>query len=190
MKSKMKLALIICTIGFFTSGCSTQRLQSQHNPFLGFAASDIDRVLFCNEKNFGTETSPEFGLKPSGAAIRDRATIARLHQAMNASPIGTGYPKTGSGILCYLVFLDSKNRILAATSIENYQCCISIQECSMINGEIRFRNDMSFRGCQNKVFCRTVYEFMKKEMPGEIESWDKSFKEDGGLEKHLFGGVE
>jgi hypothetical protein len=31
---------------------------------------------------------------------------------------------------------------------------------------------------------------MKKEMPDEIESWDDSFKEDGGLEKILFGGGE
>jgi len=177
-------------MGLLALGCSTARLQNQSNPFLGFAASDIDRVLFCAEQNFGTETSPEFGLNPSGAVIRDRATIDRLHQAMNSSPIGTGYPKTGSGILCYLVFLDSTNRILAATSIENYQCCISIRECSLINGEIRFKDDMSFRGCQNRVFCRTIYDYMKKEMPSEIESWDESFKTDGGLEKLLFDGVE
>lgn len=187
----MRLILVMCTMGLLTTGCSTSRLQGQHNPFQKFAASDIDKVLICCEaENHGTDTSPEFGLKPSGAAIRDRTTIASLHQAMISSPIGTGYPKTGSGILSYQVFLDSKNRILAVTSIENYRCNVSIRECSMTDGVIRFNEDMSFRGCQNKVFCRTVYEFMKKEMPDTIASWEESFKKHGGLEKNLFGGVE
>ena len=187
----MRLILVMCTMGLLTIGCSTSRLQGQHNPFQKFAASDIDKVLICcEEENHGTDTSPEFGLKPSGAAIRDKTTIASLHQAMFSSAIGTGYPKTGSGILSYQVFLDAKNRILAVTSIENYQCNVSIRECSMTDGVIRFNEDMSFRGCQNKVFCRTVYDFMKKEMPDTSASWEESFKKLGGLEKLLFGGVE
>jgi len=186
----MRLVLVMCTMGLLATGCSTARLQGQHNPFQKFAASDIDKVLLCFEENRGTDTSPEFGLKPSGAAIRDKTTIASLHQAMFSSPIGTGYPKTGSGILSYQVFLDAKNRILAVTSIENYQCNVSIRECSMTDGVIRFNEDMSFRGSQNKVFCRTVYEFMKKEMPDTTASWEEYFKKRGGLEKRLFDGVE
>lgn len=198
----MFLGLLIAGL----TGCGTLNPQVKHNPFQEFTAEDIDRVSLCYESSiYGAEgrttfdpgeqpidslLPTEFYLKPSGVAIRNRETISQLHKALCSYQIGTGYPKTGSGILSYQVFFDRKNKILAVTSIENYQCNITIHNCSLEQGWIRFNEDISFRGCQNEPFCRIVYEFMKKELPDEIASWEESFKNHGGLEKHLFGGVK
>lgn len=202
MASRMFLGLLIVGL----TGCSTFNPHAKSNPFQEFSAEDIDRVSLCYESSiYGAEgrttfdpgeqpidslLPAEFYLKPSGVAIRNRETISQLHKALRSSQIGTGYPKTASGILSYQVFLDRGNRILAVTSIENYQCNITIEDCSMEQGWIRFNKDMSFRGCQNEPFCRIVYEFMKKELPDKIASWEEYFKTLGGLEKHLFGGVK
>ena len=187
------------------TSCNTLKHQTQHNPFQEFSAKDIDRVSICFEERiygpqgratFDPDNRPidsvipvDFYLKPSGAAIRDRKTIKQLHSALRSSSIGTGYPKTASGILSYQVFFDKENKILAVTSIENYQCNVSFRNCAMQNGWIHFK-EMTFQGCQNVPFCKAIYEFMNKELPETIAYWEEFFKDHGGHKKHLFEGIE
>lgn len=165
---------------------------------MDFSPMDVARVVICTEdaiyglNRYNTADDgiypAEPYLKPSGATIRDKATIVRLHAALRSASVASGYPKTGSGILSYQVFLDGNDKVLAVTSIENYRCCVSMHDCSMKNGWIRFNKDMSSRGCQSVLYCRTIYEFMKQELPAEIERWDQFYRpHTGGIEQAIFG---
>jgi len=195
----MKRAVVTCFL-ILLVGCQTLEHPTEKNPFKTFTLDKIARVVICKEEiiyglhptNISEDSvfGVNFYLKPTGVTIRDKNIIAQLYNAGREADVSFGYPKTPSGLLSTLVFLDKRNRVLAVTSVENHQCCVSLRDCSMEEGWIKFNKNWSLNGFQSVPFCRTIFEFMKKEMPQDIEYWNKEFRNHGGIEKLLFGDMK
>ena len=189
------MLLSLCAL----AGCRTR---SQVNPFSSFSEKDIAKIVICfgkaiygPDKSFDNPEEPndyafpvQFYLEPSGYAIKDRRTISKLYNAGKAITRDTGgYPLIG--VLSSQVFLDKRGEILGATHIVNWKGFVVFDSCFIKNGWIHLNEDETagvFAG-RSPEYCRIIYDFMKKNMPDKIDKLNKLYKEQGGLEKLLFG---
>lgn len=194
----MREAVLCCLI--LITGCHTLHREAHCNPFVVFPSGDIERVVLCEEESiyglYARDPSDdgvypvEFYLRPVWGTIRDRSDIARLHHALCAGNVTSGYPRTFSGCLCYQVFLNASNEVLAVTSIEAYECGVAILNGHMDGGVIRFGDRQGTLGLQSAPYCRIIHEFMQREQPGRMAELDRLYRDRGGIEKAIFDGAD
>jgi len=143
----------------------------------------VSSILLCDntwevfsDPDFTPEDEFDLGqtiLRPV-CSITEPNLIATIVSEMNTAPSATQVAL--SGILCYLVFLDSSSNVIGKAHIINYKATIA-QGDAIRKGDFFTPKGTSRRYLISKPIARIVYDILLEKYPNRIKEMDEFYLE-------------